>query len=134
MCPATPPPAYRSVVPSQNFFLGLRSALKLKTLHLRSSHRLEDHQFDLFIGWFLRELLSDQEHSPPVKAVTPGIAGIISMTLSQERQYPQLKNVDMQFTSVGAGSGEESDSGHREEIELAMHALKARGVLRLLWE
>jgi hypothetical protein len=69
-----------------------------------------------------------------VKAVRPGIAGIISMTLSQERQYPQLKNVDMQFTSGGAGSGEESDSGHREEVELAMHALKARGVLRLLWE
>ncbi|KAH6906138.1 hypothetical protein BKA70DRAFT_1499351 [Coprinopsis sp. MPI-PUGE-AT-0042] len=132
--------------PSSDFSLGLQSAVNLKNLSFSSQYRLNNRELALFMDWLLRELTS-RAHALPRLSLTSisleipvhhiadmesKIAGALSDALSVQQHYPELQGVTIKLRPWYSAASVEFS--HRERLELDMHALKERGVLRLQWE
>lgn len=101
-----------------------------------------------FLEWLLRELTSDFAQSPSglecvtlrlriqysVKEVGTAHARALSDVLADERHYPKIKEVKFAVIPECCMFVWTADEiGHKEKIEMEMHALQEKGVLQLQW-
>jgi hypothetical protein len=100
-------------IPSLGYFLELSKACNLKRLFLEAHHPLDTAQINVFIKWLLRELNTRHQATPPrsketasklccihlrlrvgsTTDINAGDAGALSEVLSDDRNFPLLKEV-----------------------------------------
>jgi hypothetical protein len=124
----------------------------LKQLCLSSLRKLENSAVKEFLEWLVGELaygppkdlrMSDERQPPSsITSITldllqssltaggmePEVAGRLADALSDTSHYPMLEDVTIQIRSL---SEQKPCPNYKKEVLLAMHALDARGVLRL---